>query len=327
MKKIILAVISFTMFFIKVNAIDNEKEQALTNTTSNYSNTTSEDKIYLEYSNWQDYCLVNPNEYEIEYKNFYHYKNAKSFKYIILTNSNNINFKKITIYSNNEIINYKEITEEENLDESLLIELEHETEYDNFKIELEYDNQEITDYIIYFTNDYKKNNLNIFINLDTNINEITEDMLDNNNYYLEEQYDSPDKEYIELLSRCRYRKNINNNYILPPEQETKQNNNNESKINEIKYNENINSFNTSKYQINSNSIIEYSTNDTKNNNDNKKEYRNKTTEIENIKPNNKFINTLKVSNNKTMLKYIIIIVIGLTLIYIIISNKKANAKK
>ena len=43
--------------------------------------------------------------------------------------------------------------------------------------------------------------------------------------------------------------------------------------------------------------------------------------------NNKLINTLKISNDKSIAKYLIIVVITLTIIYIILSNNKEKTKK
>ena len=332
MKKYIVALLSFTLFFLNVKAEDNyymNKENKIGEyltklSSSNYEYKDYNDILYLEYSDWYNYCNVNKDEYEIDYRYKYMYQDISKIKYINIENLNKDNIiNKIEVYNIDKLIDY------ELLDNNILI-LNEDINPKDLIIKIDFNNK---DNILYNIKLYKDEN-NLVIEKD-NINDNKDIIIDDSftiyNIYDEIYYLDYKKEddiftkYIDKVEECRYRKYLIYNYNINNNKENNYIDNKEEAKFEIKYNEE---------ESNEENYFDIE----ENNNENENQISNEEIKneeiikkdnklIKDVKPDNKLIKTLKVSDDTSIVKYLILVVIMLTIIYIILYNKEIIKRK
>lgn len=311
---------------------------------------------YLEYSNWQKECDVDANIYNIETKTLNAYQRVIDTRFIILNNfSKDSSINKINIYTNNQLINYKILScvnctnnlEKIGKNNIVKLVLDDFIKIDNIKLEIEFDDLN-TDYQITFSNDANSNKISLRKEVNSkNIEFIMDNTWLNNHTYSDVFYEIESLEendfikYLGQVEMCRYQKYLIYNYNL--EKVYYDNNyyndvfgyvkdNNDYKIyykNKINTSPVTMSFEKNIEEVDEN-IIEKDAEDSNNTiNINEKEKNTKkniNNKIDN-RTDTELVKTLSISNNKSIIKYIILIVIGLTLIYIIYSNRKIIIKK
>ena len=334
MRKIIFGICSFVIFFVNVKAEvvyyvdkDNKTGAYLSNYSlgrNNYSYFDFDDKLYLGYNDWQDKCDVDENLYDVTYKTFYGYQDVISVKYIILSNiDDNLSIKNIEIFNDNDLIEY-----EIEYDQNIKIILDKVVNPASIKINIEFEGINVYDYKILF---YDEKFLNKVLEIDTDttvdkLNFFNSEFLVYGDLYFKDSYvNIAGSKYLGTFDRCRFREYLvyYYNYLEFNDEGDLEDNDifdYEHSLVSYEIKDDINN------ELDKDNFVNNSSNAFNNelkDNDN----RDSDVNFREFNPNNKFINTLKVSNDKSVVKYIIIVVIGLTILYIMFSNYKKNKSK
>lgn len=360
MKKIILIILGITLLVnpLKVNADTNNVEtkykfyiekkngEYLNNLEeSNYQYKDKNDIKYYPYSKWQDKCEVDTNIYNIETKTFYEYQNISKIRFITLEEfKQNININNLNIYSNNKLIDYTLIKcpncnpTLNNISSNNILKLKLSEPVDPSTLTINIKVDKIEQDLAYQITASKDATLNeIILQKEINNKEIIKvDETWIKNYIFDTPYivetkqdETPFVKYIQEVPKCHYRLfelfNYNiekvyydDNYHTNVEGYIKDENQSK-KFYKSKVTNNIPTFTKTKPINKKNQKLDT----TPNIKDNKITKKTKVEE----KKETPLVNTLKVSNNKSIVKYLILVVIGLTVVYIGYLNKKNNHKK
>ena len=336
--------------------------QNLDELEKNYQYKDKFDIKYLDYSNWYEECNVDTNIYNIEYKTTNAYQSVIPIRFLVLNNfSKDTSITKINIYNNDKLTDYEVLScatcsnNLEKIGKNNIVKLyfNEEIEVKNLKIEIEFIDKDIN-YQITFSNDAQLNKISLQKEVSSNDTNFIFDKTWLNNSTYSNIFYTLEPINIDLFTKslgtkemCRYQKYLFFNYNL----------------NKVYYDDNYytdvdgyikdkNDYKTyykNKINETTTSVVTTSnevSNELSNEDETKEEIKEdnkeikeeiskdkKNTSTKNVsekledKTDTKLVKTLSISNNKSIVKYIILIVIGLTLIYIIYSNRKYIIKK
>ena len=281
---------------------------------------------YLSYSNWLEECDVDENKYQVEIKEVNAYQKVLPTRFIMLSAiDEDINILDIKVYDKDNLVNYKIIncancvtSINQNLSDKILkLQLDSAVDSENLAISINLEDD--GSYRLITSNDANFNNISLF-----------KEVSGSNMYTFDKSWLSlatySDIYYLDsdITTMCRYRKFKNyyynlekvyydDNYYVDVLGYIK-----DSNDYKIYYRNPIVSAKLSTDVIKSNNKVSFVDNK---NVDNKKEDSVKiNTKLDNKKPTSELVNTLEVSDNKNVIKYIILIVIGLIIIYLIYIN-------
>lgn len=321
---------------------------------SKYQYKDSNDIKYLEYGSWQSTCDVDSNIFMVEDKQLDSYQKVLPTRFMILSDfSKDSKIKNIYIYNDDELVDYQFLSCPNcvdnllDIDKNKILKIYYDKfiEVDSLKVEIEFEDSDI-EYLLTFSNDANMNKISLQKEVSSNDIEFIFDKswLDNSTYG-EIFYEVVPIEvndfikYLGKISMCRYRKylvynyNLNkvyydNNYYTDVDGYIKDENDykiyykNKEKEEDSEV---IFTKNSIEDEIEEQNKIEVVKEENTKEANIKKEVK-KSNKIED-KVDNKLMPTLSISNNKSIVKYVILIVIGLTLIYIIYCNRKTVIKK
>ena len=332
-------------------------EYLVSDTLNNYNYNDQNNYIYSDFSKWQDTCEVKDGN--VETKDFYPYKNLiVDSNYIIIDEINGeISFNDIKIFSNEEEINF-EIEECDNCvsdfskiskEEKLILKLEKNIpsktitfyldasdKYPNvtYKLKTTYDKEGTKIAIVKIANsnlkDFIPNDRWFYLAMESDIMYSETPVLEDNNTVI-----FPIKNMCRYQEKMTYFYNINRTYY-----------DNNYYTNVDGYIKDINDYKVYyRYLINKDNavVIEESNNNITNSTySNESEPTKESINIETIDNNNlqettiadkeinnkqtPLVNTMSINKKVPIIKYIILLVIILTLIFIFYQNKKYNKK-
>ena len=291
---------------------------------------------YLSYSNWLEECDVDENKYQVEIKEVNAYQKVLPTRFIMLSAiDEDINILDIKVYDKDNLVNYKIIncancvtSINQNLSDKILkLQLDSAVDSENLAISINLEDD--GSYRLITSNDANFNNISLFKEVSgSNMYTFDKSWLSlatySDIYYLDSDITNDFIKKIDTTTMCRYRKFKNyyynlekvyydDNYYVDVLGYIK-----DSNDYKIYYRNPIVSAKLSTDVIKSNNKVSFVDNK---NVDNKKEDSVKiNTKLDNKKPTSELVNTLEVSDNKNVIKYIILIVIGLIIIYLIYIN-------
>lgn len=326
-----------------------------------YSYKDNNDLEYSSYSEWLDECLVDEDIYQVEYSLVNIYQKVLPTHFIMIDQiDSDVKLLDLKVYQNNEEVSYTFLPCANciiNKDQSLVgkiikIQLDKIIENDNLKVDILF--SEEVNYKLKTSYDANFNNVSLEKIVNGKDNKLIFDKtwLDKATYGSEYYtIDNEDSDFVKNLgttNKCHYRAikpfyyNVvrvyyDDNYYTNVDGYIKDNSDYKVYYRN-KINNNVDLLN-SNLPSNKSPVISSlkanseATNDAKNKMDNKNvkidnninnDSLKKSSDIN--KNDNELVNTLNISKNETIIKYIILIVIGLTIIYIIYVNSY-NRKK
>ena len=331
---------------------------------SNYEYKDNKDIKYLDYSDWFEECDVDSNIYDIEYKTLNVYQKIVPIRFLVLKDfSEDTSIKNIKILNKEKIVDFEILScancsnnlEEIGKNSIIKLYFNEEVEVNDISIEIEFIDNDI-DYQIILSNDSELKNISLqnIVSSDQIKLDIDDSWLQNSNYsnafYEIDEIDTDIfTKSLGSKDMCRYRKylvfnyNINKVYYddnyytnvlgyIKDESDYKvyyknKINANSKVINNLSIKTEEKIVDSKSKELEDDKNIEHIEENVevikKDNNYIKKENDKKIT----TKADTKLVKTLSISDNKSIIKYVILIVIGLTIIYIIYSNRRIVIKK
>lgn len=314
---------------------------------------------YSSYSNWQDSCLVDTKRYQVENKSLYVYQKVLPIRFIMIDKIDDLhNILDIKIYNKDKLVNYKFLecancvnSFKDNLENKIIkLQLDELIDSDNLSIFVSFEVN--TNYRLTASNDASFNK--IALQKEVSGKDITylfdKDWLENttygDNFYSENEINSDFVKQIGMEDKCRYKEfkmfyyNLDkvyydDNYYTNVDGYIK-----DLDDYKIYYSNPINTNTTNSLLVSNTSSREVKKDNKKtslvnNKKEEKKEDISKTKadkdsdkkQDKSVEKDSKLVNTLHISDSKNIIKYIILIVIGLTIIYIIYINRSEVKNK